>query len=254
MSTPGLTRTTRHIAQGAQPGAAAASSAMPFTGTLLPAYVVAVVLFSAYPGLSLIATGVGFALAFVFAVEVVVQGQKLHFPFPVIMALLFGCFCILQMIWAPGSTAMVLTVTQLLILFVIIVNYCMLTKTDHRIEIAVYLSVILTFVYLAVSDVNAQDGRVSSTIGNANEYSIVLLLGILFALRRLLYASVIHKISIKIMIALLLYIGLSIYGVIYLTGSRMGLILTITAIALMAMYWVWLQPVWRRIWLVIVVA
>ena len=221
-------------------------SGMPLTGLFVFLYVVAVVLFAQSSETSLIATVLGFTLAYVFVVELVGRHRGFCFPAPLVWFLLFMCFCMFQMIWSPGSLAMLLTLTQLLILSFIVVNYIVFGSGDRAIEYAFYVAVILTFAYTVVFKSESYGGRVGSTLFNANTYAYVLMLGALFSIRRVLLNNINHTLSFKNSIALFAYFALCVYGIVYLTGSRKGILLTIAAGVVLALHWVWRQPIRRR--------
>jgi len=54
------------------------------------------------------------------------------------------------------------------------------------VEYAIYFAVICTFVYNLIAHPAKVDGRIGSTLINPNSYSFLLMLGVLFALRRML--------------------------------------------------------------------
>lgn len=222
-------------------------SDMPLTGIFVFLYVVAVVLFATSSETSLIATALGFTLAFVFAVELLRRKRGLCFPAPLVWFLIFLCLCILQMIWSPGSLAMLLTLIQLLILFFIVVNYVVLAGGSGAVEYAFYVAVILTFAYTRVFDPEAASGRAGSTLLNANGYAYVLMVGAIFALRRILLNNIKHNLHVANSIALCAYFALCVYGIVYLTGSRKGIILILAAVVVLALHWVWQQPMQRRL-------
>ena len=236
-----------------RPRMAVGFSELPFTGTLLYLYVLAVVLLSAYPGLSLAATAIGLTLAFVFAIEVVGRRNKLYFPAPIIAFAVFLCFCSFQMLWATGSSTALFTLFQLLILTIIVVNYCLISGGDRLVEFAIYSAVLASLFYIILFGPELIDGRVASTVGNANEYSSILLVGLLLILRRLLSTLMERPISYCKTLIAALYLALSVYAIVYLTGSRMGILLAVGAVALVLLYWVWQQPVRRRVWVTVAV-
>ena len=96
---------------------------MPLTGLLLFAYVVSVVLFSENPATSRIVNVVGFSLALVFVIEMIGRRGNMYFPMPLVWLGIFFCFCVFQMIWAPGSISRLMTLVELIVFAVIVVNY-----------------------------------------------------------------------------------------------------------------------------------
>ena len=221
-------------------------TSMPFTGLFIFMYVVSLILFSQSAATSAIGTVIGFALAFVFIIELIGGHRSFSFPMPLIWFVLFLCFCTFQMIWSPGSLTMLLTLVQLLVLALIVVNYGLSTSGIAAIEYAVYFGVACTFVYNLTFHPETVGGRVGSTLLNANSYSFVLMVGALFALRRVLISGFKHDLSIKGIVGFVLYFSLSVYGIVYLAGSRKGILLTIAASVVLVLYWVWQQPIQRR--------
>jgi O-antigen ligase len=82
---------------------------------------------------------------------------------------------------------------------------------------------------------------------NANGYAQVLMFGVLFALRQWLVETAKRRIGWKMSALLLAFVGLSMYGIVDLTGSRKGIVMTLAAGLLVAVYWVWHQPIRRRL-------
>jgi O-antigen ligase len=222
-------------------------SQMPATAVFVFLYIVAVILFSAWPGYSLIATVLGLTLASVFVVEVLVHRQQFSFPVPLIMFALFCCYCIIQMVWAPGGTTALLTVIQLLIFSTIIVNY-IIKRGLLVVELAVYVGIILSMVYLLLFGAHARDGRIGSTVGNQNEYAYVLMCGVILIMRRILFGLQGRTFNIKALVLCVVYLAISLYGILFLAGSRTGTAVTLGAVGLLAFYWVFSQPARRRMW------
>jgi O-antigen ligase len=227
---------------------------MPLTGVFLFMYTVTLVLFSPYPSTSLIATALGFALALVFAVELVRERRSFVFPAPLLWFATFLCYCTFQMIWSPGSLAMLLTLFQLLVFAVILVNYSALGIDATAIEYAVYFAVACTFIYILIAQPAKVGGRVASTLVNPNAYSFVLMAGVLLAFRRMLTESLKGNFSRKFVAAFIPFVSLSVYGIVYLAGSRKGIITTIAASVVVVLYWLWQQPIRRRMLVSLAVA
>lgn len=228
-------------------------SRMPVTGLFISVYIVALVLFSQRSSTVIITTILGLALAVVFVVELVARRHSFAFPAPLVWFAIFLCYCTFQMIYAPGSITMLLTLFQLLVLAIILVNYGMLVGDAAAFDWAVYFAVICTFVYNLVANPQEIDGRIGSTLINPNGYSLLLMIGMLLAFRRLLLSSLNYKLKSKAVLAFILYFSLSVYGIVYLAGSRKGILLTLAASVFLVLYWLWQQPTRRRIWVSIVV-
>ncbi len=221
-------------------------SRMPLTGTLVVLYVAAVVLFAESPTTSTIATVIGLTLAVVFAVELTGRSQRVCFPVPFVWFLLFLCFCLLQANWLPGSVARIMTLFQLLVLSFILINFVSFYGGTRYVATAMYAVVPLTFLYTIYFHPDPVDGRVASTLLNANSYAYVLMFGAIFAIRSILLSSVAGKFRSPKGVLLFAYIALCLYGIIFLTGSRKGIMFTLAAGAGLALYWVWRQPIRRR--------
>ncbi len=223
-------------------------SEMPATTVFVFLYVVAVILFSSRPGYSLVATVSGFMLALVFFVELLVHKHRLCFPIPLLMFFLFVCYAIVQMIWAPGNTTSLITLIQLLVFAFILVNYIVISRSMLSIELAVYLGTIISFIYILVFHDYGTDNRIGATVGNQNEYAYVLMCGVLLISRRLLLTWQRGLWNLKAFVPCVLYLALSMYGILYLTGSRTGTAVTLASLGLLALYWAICQPGRRRIW------
>ena len=115
------------------------------------------------------------------------------------------------------------------------------------IECAIYFSVVCTFVYNVVFDPPKEDGRVGSILLNANAYSLLLMIGVLFALRRLLLGAMRGRVGWRLTVGLMAFIGLSLHGIIVLTASRKGILLTIGAGVVLIVYWARHQSFRRRV-------
>jgi len=76
---------------------------------------------------------------------------------------------------------------------------------------------------------------------------------VLLVLIRMLRYGLAGRYSLKGVIASILYFSISMYGIVFLAGSRDGTIVTLGAITLVLLYWVLRQPVRRRIWVAIIV-
>lgn len=223
-------------------------STMQGTGVFLFLYVVAVVLFSSWPHLYMIANVLGFVLALVFAVELFAFKLQLCFPVPLVCFALFLCYGFFHMIFLPGYFAELVTLSQLYILTFIVVNYVVNCDDYLAVELAVYTGVVLSFMYTLLFQTYDFGDRIGSTVGNQNEYAYVLMCGILLVVRRLVVDYFSGTLSIFRLAACGLYFSMSMYGVLYWAGSRAGTAVTLSAVGLMAVYWVFCQPMPQRIW------
>jgi O-antigen ligase len=221
--------------------------ALPLTGAMVFLFVSAMVLLSQSTATLVISTGIGLGLVFVFAVEASGPAGSFCFPAPLVWFAVYVAFSILQMIWAPGSLTMLGTLVQLLVMATILVNYIAQSARASAVEWALYFSVGCTFVYNVVGDPHVIDGRFGSLLLNANAYALLLMYGALFAARRLLVTSVEGSLRPKTALALALYSGLSLYGIIVLTASRKGMLLTLASGVVLTVYWVWHQSFSRRV-------
>lgn len=219
--------------------------ALPLTGFAIAVYIAVFILLGNNPSAARIDTLVGVALAFVFIVEVTRRGADVFFPSPLIWGALFVCFSIFHMIWIPGDLARLFTMIQLLVFAGIFVNY-VATHGLKLVQYSFYAATVTTFAYNIVASPEAVEGRVASTLGNPNTYALVLILGILLALRQLLVVSLDRKLAPRLVAFLLAYVSLGVYGIVFLTGSRKGILLSLAALAILALFWVWQQPLSRR--------
>jgi O-antigen ligase len=221
---------------------------MPITSLFLFIYVISVVLFSQSPSTSLISTGVGVLLALVFVVELLLRRGTLWLPAPAIWMLIFVSYLIIQMIWAPGSISRLLTMVQLLILLVIVVNEGKQSGWSRSVEYGFYAATVMSYMFDIVTGqfFDASD-RIGSTLLNANLYSFALMFGVLLAARRLVMGQLAHRIRPISAIALVAYILFTLYVLVYLAGSRKGMALTLVGLVFMLVFWIWQQPIERRV-------
>ncbi len=222
-------------------------SKTPATAVSLFLYVVAVILFSFQPGYSVIATVIGITLAIVFFVEILFNRQNIYFGIPLNIYLLFLVYCTLQMVWSPGNITAVLTLLQLFILTFIVINQTVNGNGIAYVEFAVYTGILVSFIYVLVFKDYGTDGRIGSTIGNQNEYSYVLMAGVVLMARRILINSIGGLQKFSILVLCCAYIVLSLYGIFYLAGSRAGTAVTLASLTLLAFYWAYYQSGRRRI-------
>jgi O-antigen ligase len=224
-----------------------ASSAMRMTAVLTVLYTLTLVLFGQNPKTETLVMPVAVALILVFFVEVVGLHRGFSVPAPLVWFAAYLGFSMFQMIWSPGSVGTLLLLVEIFVISLAVVNHEAYGGNGRVVEYSFYLAVLCTFVYNLFSHEVPLDGRIGSTVVNANAYSQVLMFGVLFALRQWLVESVRHGLNRRTGLALAAFIGLSLYGIVDLTGSRKGIIMTVAAGVLIAVYWVWHQPIRRRL-------
>ena len=207
----------------------------------------AVILLSESAATATLAMLVGVSLALAFVLEVLLKNAGFVFPLPLTLFTLFVAYCSLQMIWAPGSVARLLTLFLLLVFATIIINYVASSDDIKPVSYGYYFGIIGTFVYSYFHVTRDAEGRLGSTLLNANTYSFALTLGLMFALRELVAGSAAKNLKRVPAILLILYAAMTMYAILYLTSSRKGMIIALAAIAAMTFCWVWQQPVRRRL-------
>jgi O-antigen ligase len=229
-------------------------SAMRLTGVFIFLYILVPVLFGQNPKTETVVMPVALALAIVFFTEVVGLRRNFSVPAPLVWFAAYLGFSMFQMVWSPGSAGTLLLLVEIFVLALVVANHEAYGGTGPVVEYSLYLAVLCTFVYNLFSNEVPLDGRIGSTLLNANAYAQVLMFGVLFALRQGLRGSVGHRMGWRHSLALVVFVGLSLYGIVALTGSRKGIIMTIVAGSLVAVYWVWQQPIRRRLLISILVA
>jgi O-antigen ligase len=231
---------------------------MILTAALLFLYILVLVLFGQNPKTESFVMPVAVALIAVYLVELAALHRGFAVPVPLIWFAVYLGFSMFQMIWSPGSVGTLILLIEIFFLALVIANHEAYGGNGRVVEYSVYLAVICTFVYNLFSHEVPLDGRIGSTLVNANAYAQVLMFGVIFALRQWLVESARRRVSWKMAILLLAFVGLSLYGIVDLTGSRKGIVMTLAAGLLAAVYWVWHQPMRRRllvtVLLVIVIA
>lgn len=220
---------------------------MPLTSVFVFLYVLAIVLLAERTATSQLASLIGLMLVLVFALELLNANRSFHFPGPLVWGLVFACFCVFQMIWAPGSVSRFASFVELFLLAVVIVNSCISGDGLEAIEYGLYVAVPLTFVYNVILPQIPVEGRIGSTLVNPNEYSFLLVLALVFALRRLLTDNLRGVLTLKAGVALVAFSAVCVYGAVYLTGSRKGMLIAVFAFAGLSLYWIWQQPLHRRV-------
>lgn len=221
-------------------------AALPATGCALFTYVVALILWGYNPRTTIVTTVLALILAVVFVLELLGGRREFSFPLPLVFFLAFICYSVLQMIWSPGSLTMLATIVQVLVMAVIVTNYVQATGGPGALEYAVYVAIIATFVVNLVGLSETVDGRTASTLGNPNLYSFLLMTGATLGFRRLLAGAAGAKLDPRLAGLLILFVGLCLYGIVYLAGSRKGILISMAAVFVLAMWWLGRQPVPRR--------
>ncbi len=210
-------------------------------------YVIAVVIFSFNPTTYYVATAVGVGLAITFFLEVATRRLTIVIPSPLICFAAYVCFTAFALIWLPGSTAMLLTLIQLLVLSIIIVSGSILGNGLTAIEFGFYVSIVYSFIYSIVSNEVPIDGRFASTLVNANTYAFVLMIGAFFAFRRIFLMRDSRSASKWSYVLISLFVALCVYGVFVRSVSRKGILLTMVGGCALLVYVVIRQPARRRL-------
>jgi O-antigen ligase len=221
--------------------------AMVLTAILLFVYILVLVLFGQNPKTETYVMPVAVALIVVYLVEVALLRRSLSVPAPLVWFVAYLGFSMFQMIWSPGSVGTLVLLMEIFVLSLVIVNHEAYGGNGRVVEYSFYFAVLCTFVYNLFSHEVPLDGRIGSTLVNANGYAQVLMFGVIFALRQWLVESAKRRVGWKMSALLLAFLGLCLYGIVELTGSRKGIIMTLAAVLLVAVYWVWHQPIRRRL-------
>jgi O-antigen ligase len=231
---------------------------MILTAAFIFLYVLVLVLFGQNVKTETFVMPVAVALIAVYLVELAALHRGFSVPAPLVWFAVYLAFSMFQMIWAPGSVGTLILLIEIFALALVIANHEAFGGNGRVVEYSVYFAVVCTFVYNLFSNEVPLDGRIGSTLVNANAYAQVLMFGVIFALRQWLVESAKRKGGWKLAVPLLVFVGLSLYGIVDLTGSRKGIVMTLAAGLLVAVYWVWHQPMRRRllvtVLLVIVIA
>jgi O-antigen ligase len=223
------------------------SRAITPTSVFVFLYILVLVLFGQNPKTETYVMPVAAALIVVYIVEVAVLRRAFSMPAPLVWFAAYLGFSMFQMIWAPGSIGTLMLLVEIFVLALVIANHEVHGGSGRVVEYSFYFAVLCTFVYNLFSHEVPLDGRIGSTLVNANGYAQVLMFGVLFALRQWLVESARRRVGWKMAAPLLAFVGLSMYGIVDLTGSRKGIVMTLTAGLLVAVYWVWHQPIRRRL-------
>jgi O-antigen ligase len=220
---------------------------MILTAVLVSIYILVLVLFGQNPKTETYVMPVAVALIVAYVVEVAVLRRSFSVPAPLGWFAAYLGFSMFQMIWSPGSVGTLVLLVEIFVLAMVIANFEAYGGSGRVVEHSFYFAVLCTFAYNLFSHEMPLDGRIGSTLVNANAYAQVLMFGVLFALRQWLVESAKRRVGWKMIAALLAFVGLSLYGIVDLTGSRKGIVMTLAAGLLIAVYWVWHQPIRRRL-------
>lgn len=111
---------------------------MPLTGAFIFIYVVTLIFFDQNPATQRIADITSLALVLVFVVELISRRGKLCVPAPLTWYAVFLCFITFQMIWSPGSINMLVSLYQILVVAIVVVNYEVMADRASAVEYAFY--------------------------------------------------------------------------------------------------------------------
>ena len=228
------------------PSTVARRVALPLTGLAIFVYVLTLVLFDQNPATQRVADVTILLLVAVYAAETLLRGGKIHMPAPLVWYLLFLIFVTFQMSWAPGSVNMLVALYLLFLVSVVLVNYGV-TSGIFPIELGYAVGIICTFVYIYISGETPEDGRYVSTMMNTNLYAWLLIVGMFLGFRYVLLRAAERKILSKKTFLVIAFIGLSIFGILYLSGSRKALVILMVSVAAFIMYILWTQSPRRRV-------
>jgi O-antigen ligase len=220
---------------------------MVLTAALICLYILVLVLFGQNPKTETFVMPVAVALIAVYLVELAALRKGFSVPVPLVWFAAYLGFSMFQMIWAPGSVGTLILLVEIFLIALVIANHEAYGGNGRVVEYSVYFAVLCTFVYNLFSHEVPLDGRIGSTLVNANAYAQVLMFGVIFALRQWLVESARRRGGWKMALVLLAFVALCLYGIVDLTGSRKGIVMTLAAGLLAAVYWVWHQPMRRRL-------
>jgi O-antigen ligase len=199
----------------------------PLASIVLSFYVITIVILSKNPSLADVSQYVGFALAGIFALELLVSRSKLFLPVEFSGFWIFLALMTISALWAPApGTAISLSLTflQLLIFAIIGIN---ILVGQHSIRPLAF-GLIAGLVWAVIVALQEQDfslmasasySRIASVLLNANTYAIVLLIGCMVAWY--LFQTTEKKI-VKMALAILILLFL--HQIIFYAGSRKGLL------------------------------
>lgn len=244
--------TMRHPVRPSQVAPASASraamirSALPLTGVVVALYVLTLVLFDQNPATQRASDIAILLVTIVFSIETVLRRGKLHIPSPLVWYLLFLLFITFQMIWYPGSLNMLLSLYLLFIVSIILCNYSLVS--GYRIIYTTFIiGLLCTFAFIILSGESPVDGRYRSTLMNTNLYSWFMVLCMLLGFRSILVGMSEGSLNKTRLIFNASVIALNFYGILYLSGSRKGIVITAVSAATFIAYMIFLQPPRRRI-------
>ena len=118
-------------------------------------------------------------------------------PAPLVWFAAYLAFSMFQMIWAPGSVGTLLLLVEILVVALVVANHDAYGGNGRVVEYSFYFAVLCTFVYNLFSHEVPLDGRIGSTLVNANGYAQVLMFGVLFALRQWLVDSAKRRVELE---------------------------------------------------------
>jgi O-antigen ligase len=216
----------------ASPPLASSRNPMFLSEGMLAAYVFAVVVFSFQSGTAIIAQAIGIFMVVAFLYESLfrIKGFKFILPIPLAFFYAFVIFAFVSLLWSSGGMNITVTLLQLFVSTFVMVNIVHYRQSIAWLK-AGYLCALLytSFDVWRSGDFAGGDGteRVTSFLGNANVLAIALFIGILFLLDSLFKTPDKAKPRILLLIqsgAIVLLLALFSYEVIFLTGSRKGMI------------------------------
>lgn len=226
---------------------------MPLTAPFAFIYVLAEILFGSIQSSTQIALLAAILFAVASVLEILGRTGDLYFPAPLVWALVFVGFTIFQMIWLPGSTVRFLAFIQVVVLASMLVHYCVDDRGFATVEYAFYVALPCTLLYAFTHPTELVDGRVGSTLRNPNAYAMFLLLALMLALRRLSLATLRQGFSLRAVVLPTVVSITALYGIVFLTGSRKGMLTGVGAVCVLALHLVLQQPIRRRLTVAVLV-
>jgi len=200
--------------------------------SMLAAYVFTVVVFSFQSGTAIIAqaTGVLMVVAFLYESLFRIRGFRFILPIPLAFFYAFVMLAFVSLLWTSGGMNITITLLQLFVSTFVMVNIIHYRQSLAWLK-AGYLCALLytSFDVWRSGDLVGGGGteRVTSFLGNANVLAIALFIGILFLLDSLFKKPEQAGSSFMTLLrsgAICLMLALFTYEVIFLTGSRKGMI------------------------------
>jgi O-antigen ligase len=235
-----------HAAPGSSSRAAMLAVSLPLTGLAVALYVLTLVLFDQNPATQRVSDVAILFLTIIFIIETIILRGKLYIPSPLVWYMLFLLFVTFQMIWSPGSINMLLSLYLLLVVSTVLVNY-MVTNGYTAIYISFAIGLLCTLAYIVLSGESPEDGRYRSTLMNTNLYAWFMVLCMLIGFRSILVRMSERRLGKASLIVGACFIAVNFYGILYLSGSRKGIVISAVSSAAFIAYMIWLQPPRRRI-------